>query len=159
MAESRGRERWWTFGGLKANATLGSLLRKNGFTPLATDSLSISLASDRGTSSVAAILEQARRNELEAEDLEFFARDPAAIESLKFWFCLPPTLGESILQARWKDAEAVAAVLASPIAVVRGEAPEAQSDASRAPAAPREPAVGSVGKAEDMSNRSDLGHR
>jgi ATP-dependent helicase Lhr and Lhr-like helicase len=108
---------WWTFAGLRANATLTDSLRNipaAGF-----DNLCIRF--DRGIPLEA--LEKSITNLREhppkfapVADLE------RAIDQLKFSTCLPRQLAERMLAVRLADPDAVAGILAQPLRVVAGSA-------------------------------------
>lgn len=112
LRESEKRHRWWTFAGLKANASLSERLRAAGLTVVAKNNLSLALAGE----SVALPLRDA---------LVALAQDPhplalqeapvGARASLKFAFAVPPDLTHQTLRQRWSDPDAVQRVVREPV--------------------------------------------
>lgn len=106
--------RWWTFAGLRANATLATALGRLVADGMAHDNLWVAL--DPGVD--ASALEAWRLHAVDG-GLRDAPVEPAAIEGLKFNECLPTPLAERMLATRLRDPDAVEAVLAAPITVVR----------------------------------------
>ncbi len=102
-----GRARWWTFAGLKANATLADHLARNGCPILGRDNLAITLDVTQGMP----LLEALRPSPEEAERLTPQSLADDALESLKFGFCTPEDLCIESLRARLADPAAVRAIL------------------------------------------------
>lgn len=101
------RTRWWTFAGLKANATLADHLNAKGCPVASRDNLSLTFETLAG---VLPLQENLPTPE-EAESLRptSLARD--ALESLKFAFCTPKELCMEALGRRLGDAKGVVGVV------------------------------------------------
>lgn len=106
-----GRNRWWTFGGLRANSTLADHLAGAGCRVLNRDNFSITLDSSASARSIGALLP----NPEQAKTLRpaSLARD--AVEALKFAFCTPQDLCLSALSQRLADPKAVASIVSIPL--------------------------------------------
>jgi ATP-dependent Lhr-like helicase len=101
--------RWWTFAGMRANATLAEHLGR--LTAVgAVDNFSLPL------------VPTASSNDIERARAELRGRIPlappipdGATDGLKFWACLPPAFAERTLRSRLGDADAVKACLEEPV--------------------------------------------
>lgn len=106
-----GRARWWTFGGLKANAALADHLKAGGCQVLSRDNLCLTFDATMGLPEL--------RNHLpgpsEADALRPASLAEEALESLKFAFCTPPDLAIGTLSLRLSDPLATARIAAMPI--------------------------------------------
>jgi ATP-dependent Lhr-like helicase len=105
------RARWWTFGGLKANAALADHLTSKGCAVLSRDNLALTVDITAGLPLLQSLLptpDEAAR--LHPESL---AED--ALESLKFSFCTPRLLCLAALRHRFSDPTGTTAVVALPI--------------------------------------------
>ncbi|HEY0513778.1 MAG TPA: DEAD/DEAH box helicase [Thermoanaerobaculia bacterium] len=113
---SIGRARWWTFAGLKANATLADHLQAAGCPVLSRDNLTLTLDATAGLPLLHTFLPTPE----EAATLhpESLAED--ALESLKFAFCTPQELCLETLRTRLGDAPAVAATVRGTVIVAEG---------------------------------------
>jgi ATP-dependent helicase Lhr and Lhr-like helicase len=103
--------RWWTFGGLHANAALAARL-KTTHVPAVPNNLSIRLGDKRSTVDIEAAVRALR--DVSAETLwpEVSAK---ALEGLKFSACLPPDLATRVLQTRMTDFPGIRKVLSEPV--------------------------------------------
>jgi ATP-dependent Lhr-like helicase len=102
--------RWWTFAGLRANATLAEHLGRLSAAGVV-DNFSVPIV----PSATADTLERARAKLRSTLPLDPPIPDGAA-EGLKFGGCLPPELMARRLRSRLADPETVAACLTEPIA-------------------------------------------
>lgn len=107
--------RWWTFGGLYANAAIASRLKTERGYAVAPNNLSIKIAGERSDSAIVNAIHTIR-----ALDAETFVPEVTqkALEGLKFSACLPPELASRVLQRRMADSDAVRRVLAEPAQLV-----------------------------------------
>ena len=103
---SAGRTRWWTFAGLKANATLADHLTAAGSPVASPDNLAITFDTPAG----AIPLEERLPKPVEAGALQPRSLALDALESLKFAFCTPQALCLTTLTRRLADPEGTAAV-------------------------------------------------
>jgi len=106
---------WWTFAGTKANAALKAALQGLVTGPLDADALSIRLPDGLP-------LEEAERaiatvRAMQPTDV-LPNIDPAAVEGLKFFECLPPGMAVDVLRVRLADLPAVTAVMKEPARTV-----------------------------------------
>jgi len=107
---------WWTFAGLRANASLAPALSQATESQVAHESFSLTfephVAVDR--------IEAAIRSLLGQRDADLLPTiDARALESLKFVECLPEDLAVGILQRRLRDELAVGRVLGEGVRAVR----------------------------------------
>lgn len=108
---SIGRVRWWTFGGLKANATLADHLKAAGCSVLSRDNLCITLDATAGIPRLQDLLPQPEP----AAALRPESLADHALESLKFAFCTPKYLCLDALSSRLADPLSVVAIVSAPI--------------------------------------------
>jgi len=111
---SSGKARWWTFGGLRANAALADHLTSMGCPVLSRDNLALTFDSSAGLTTLQRYLPTV--NEAEALRPTSLAAD--ALESLKFAFCTPRNLCLAALSRRLSDPHGVALTVSLPIAVI-----------------------------------------
>ncbi|HYG63503.1 MAG TPA: DEAD/DEAH box helicase [Thermoanaerobaculia bacterium] len=112
-----GRAHWWTFAGLKANATLADHLAGRGVSVLSRDNLSITLGISEGLPPLQELLPVPS----EAAQLRPASLVADAMESLKFAFCTPRDLCFTALSRRLADPQGVAATVAVPVVQVQGD--------------------------------------
>jgi ATP-dependent Lhr-like helicase len=107
--------RWWTFGGLYANAAIASRLKAERGYAVAPNNLAIKIAGERSDSAIVNAIHAIR-----ALDAETFVPEVTqkALEGLKFSACLPPELASRVLQRRMADSDAVRRVLAEPAQLI-----------------------------------------
>lgn len=106
-----GRVRWWTFGGLKANATLADALKAAGCPVLSRDNLALSLDASAGIPPLRSLLPTLGT----IKDLRPASLAEDALESLKFADCTPRDLCFAALSQRLADPSGAAGIVASPI--------------------------------------------
>lgn len=107
VRETPGRARWWTFGGLCANATLADALERAGQHTTGRDNLSIRLDVTAGMPDLRALLPAPSA----AMTLRPDGLAEGAIDSLKFAFCTPRELCLESLRERLADQDGVREVL------------------------------------------------
>jgi ATP-dependent helicase Lhr and Lhr-like helicase len=112
---SDGHMRWWTFGGLSANAALATWLRERTAQAVAPNNLAIKLGSGVLDSGLEGLLRELR--DVPAETLLPQVSDDA-VDGLKFTACLPKELARQVLQMRMMDVPAVERVQAEPVGFV-----------------------------------------
>lgn len=103
------RTMWWTFGGLKANASLAAALKMDGGAVPRFDNYFVELPWALG------LLETERR--LKAVDLTPSAERHPFIDlpgKVKFWECVPGDLRPHFIKSRFTDAEAAVKILGEP---------------------------------------------
>jgi ATP-dependent helicase Lhr and Lhr-like helicase len=96
---SSSRARWWTFGGLKANAALADHLGKEGCAVLSRDNLALTLDVTAGLPRLQSLLPTPEQ----AAHLHPTSLAAEALESLKFAFCTPKALCLAALRQRLSD--------------------------------------------------------
>lgn len=106
-----GRVRWWTFGGLKANATLADALKAAGCPVLSRDNLALSLDASAGIPPLRSLLPTLGT----IKDLRPASLAEDALESLKFADCTPHDLCFAALSQRLADPSGAADIVAKPI--------------------------------------------
>lgn len=118
VADDDGRLRWWTFGGLRANAVLTAAL--GDVAPELLDQwtfsiMNVSLRSDASASAVAAAL-RAARNAF-GDDLAGVIPPVTeqAVKKLKFSELLPPMLAYETLAARGADYHGAIRISSAPV--------------------------------------------
>jgi ATP-dependent Lhr-like helicase len=104
-----GRVRWWTFGGLHANAPIAAGLRDLGGRTGRVDNFSIALEGELPEGWLDVL-----RTRAEAGDLRSRV-DERAVRGLKFNQCLPSEVAGRVLSARMTDGAAIGEVLALPV--------------------------------------------
>lgn len=104
LTEPDGRQRWWTFAGLNANAALAEEFRRKGFPVRRVDNLCISFEAPIDPGAI--------------EELKHVPRDTLrspvnerALEGLKFSNCLPDDLARKELTLRLTDVASITRVL------------------------------------------------
>ncbi len=110
---SLGRARWWTFAGLKANASLADHLKTVGCPVLSRDNLCLTLDATGGMP----LLQRHLPSPAEAAALRPASLAEEALESLKFAFCTPSELAFASLSTRLADPDATARIAAAPVIV------------------------------------------
>lgn len=103
-----GRVRWWTFGGLHANAPLAAGLRSLGVATGRVDNFGIGIEGALPTDWFEALRRRAEDGELRSPV------DERAVAGLKFNQCLPSDIAERVLSKRMTDEAAIRALLAQP---------------------------------------------
>jgi len=110
VTDHRGRVRWWTFAGLRANATLATALRSEGIGVSSFDDLSIRAEEGVSADTIAdAALSSSSTPTARVE------APRGAAEGLKFAQALPPSLAGEVISHRLEDPIAAAVVRAEPI--------------------------------------------
>jgi ATP-dependent Lhr-like helicase len=107
--------RWWTFGGLYANAAIAARLTEEHRYAVAPNNLAIKIGGEPSDSAIVNAIQAIRA--LDAEKLVPNVTTKA-LEGLKFSACLPPDLATRVLQLRMTDSDAVRRVLAEPAQLV-----------------------------------------
>ena len=107
--------RWWTFGGLYANAAIASRLKAERGYAVAPNNLAIKIAGESSDSAIVNAIHAIRSLDAERLVPEVTTK---ALEGLKFSECLPPELATRVLQRRMGDSNAVRRVLAVPAQLV-----------------------------------------
>lgn len=95
---------WWTFAGVRANASLANALAPHVHDSVKHDDFSVSLPGDRSSESLMDAINTVRAGQL--EDYRP-AIDEEAIAGLKFSECLPATLATEMIQRRMSDCDAL----------------------------------------------------
>ncbi|MBA2558138.1 MAG: ATP-dependent helicase, partial [Chloroflexi bacterium] len=113
--------RWWTFGGLHANAALAACLKSQHGYVAGPNNLAIRLSGESPTTEVEAAIRAMREMPAEAFVPEVSA---TALEGLKFTACLPEELARRVLQMRMMDVAGVERVLGEPVRWVARTMPE-----------------------------------
>jgi ATP-dependent Lhr-like helicase len=93
-----GRRKWWTFGGLKANASLAAMLRKNGGIVTRFDNYFVEILGASGPIETERLLEEIRMNDVSGE-----SADVVPPGKIKFWECLPDDLRAQFIRSRFAD--------------------------------------------------------
>jgi ATP-dependent Lhr-like helicase len=107
-----GEVHWWTFGGGRANASLGHQIARNLGCVMTWDNFAVRLRGSFDTDMLEAALGSLRLSRTE----EIFpAVNEEAVGGLKFSECLPPDRAAAVVQARLSDSTGVAQVLREPI--------------------------------------------
>lgn len=115
VRETGARLKWWTFGGLLANAALARGFEGLTGRKAVADNFALSLPGDAGTDAVVDVLQRLR--ERDPTTLAPLISDQA-LDELKFSACLPPALARRTLEARVHRPEVVAHLLSQPLRVV-----------------------------------------
>ncbi|QDU98795.1 DEAD/DEAH box helicase [Lignipirellula cremea] len=103
-----GQVEWWTFGGIRANATLAQVLAIETSSKVGHDSFTLTFESAVKLQDVESAIEAIRQCDV-AEMRP--AVDEAAIEGLKFSECLPVDLAKEMLERRLQESETTRRVL------------------------------------------------
>lgn len=119
VQETRSRTRWWTFAGLRANATLGDHMKAQGAPVIGRDNLGLNLDVAPQAKRLQKAIQTARASE---EDLLPLSLAAEAAETMKFHFCVPQELLLTCLRRRLADPRAVRAALRSDPVVVQPSA-------------------------------------
>jgi ATP-dependent Lhr-like helicase len=112
VEEAPGLTRWWTFGGMLANAAIAPYLRRRGLNIGSVDNLGINLESPGDLPRLRTVLAGTSANDIAA------MRSPVSeetVDKLKFSVCLPRDLAVRMLETRLTDHEAVRRVLCEPV--------------------------------------------
>jgi ATP-dependent Lhr-like helicase len=112
VTERDGRVRWWTFGGLHANAALAAGLRALGATTARLDNFSIGLEGDVPSPMFGDLRARAEAGTL------WSPVDERAVAGLKFNECLPSDVAVRMLSHRTTDRDGIRRVLDQPLARV-----------------------------------------
>jgi ATP-dependent helicase Lhr and Lhr-like helicase len=107
------RRRWWTFAGLKANASLAAMLRKNDGVVPRFDNYFVEILGASGLVETQQLLEAVRVNGKWGESTD---TDPPG--KIKFWECLPDGLRAQFIRSRFTDVESAKKLLAEPISIL-----------------------------------------
>jgi ATP-dependent Lhr-like helicase len=108
-----GRARWWTFGGLRANAALADYLTARGCAVVSRENLSLTFDASAGLP----LLQSLLPTPAEAEALRPVSLAAAALETLKFSFCTPQDLCLTALSRRFADPRGGRAIVAERVGV------------------------------------------
>ncbi len=113
----RGGEKptWWTFAGLRANASLADYLTRKGVEVRSRNNFLLTLDPSSSLEGLLPALAAARE---EGGNVLPFSLATEAASDLKFADCMPPELAVATLQARLADPDAVAVVAGEPIHAV-----------------------------------------
>lgn len=103
VRDGRGRVRWWTFAGWKANLQLAQLVEPLRTEVAALDDLTIALDPSATSAAVGRILQE---GSADRGLVPWVAAD--AVDGLKFSDCLPPALAKEVIARRLIDPESVA---------------------------------------------------
>ena len=104
-----GRRKWWTFGGLKANASLAAMLRKNGGVVTRFDNYFVEILGASGPIETERLLEEICMNDVSGESAGVVP--PGKI---KFWECLPDDLRAQFIRSRFADVESAKMLCSEP---------------------------------------------
>jgi ATP-dependent Lhr-like helicase len=104
-----GRTKWWTFGGLMANAALANMITREGGSVSQFDNYFVEIESSGPLQSVKALVEAISPSQVEE-------LSPAINPSIriKFWECLPKKYQEKFIEARFVDRVRALEVLSEP---------------------------------------------
>lgn len=105
---------WWTFGGIKANTCMANRLRELTGGRVVAESLTVSWDENLDQAATHAVVACSQ-----SDDATGWQWDEEAETALKFAEMLPQEVSRRILAARIHDAEALAAVRAKPIRIIR----------------------------------------
>ncbi len=103
------RAKWWTFGGLMANAALADMITRKGGSVPQFDNYFVEIDSSGSTQSVRGLVEAINPSEVGESS-------PATAPSIriKFWECLPKESKERFIEARFVDRVRALEVLSEP---------------------------------------------
>jgi ATP-dependent helicase Lhr and Lhr-like helicase len=107
--ERNDRRRWWTFGGLKANASLAAMLQRHEGVIPRFDNYSVDILGTSGMMETEKLLEGVRGSDAWEEAA---VADPPG--KIKFWECLPSGLRAHFIKSRFTDADGGKKVLSQP---------------------------------------------
>ena len=107
--ERNDRRRWWTFAGLKANASLAAMLQRHEGVIPRFDNYFVEILDTSGMMETEKLLEGVRGSD--AWEGVAVADPPGKI---KFWECLPPGLRAHFIRSRFTDTHGGKKVLAEP---------------------------------------------
>jgi ATP-dependent helicase Lhr and Lhr-like helicase len=107
--------KWWTFGGLNANASLAAWLKQQRSFGGVPNNLSIRLSGDQATGEVESAIRELRGTPPETLRPEVSDK---ALDGLKFTACLPEGLARQVMQMRMTDVRGSEAVLGEPVRFV-----------------------------------------
>jgi ATP-dependent Lhr-like helicase len=110
------RAGWWTFAGLRANASLSDFLTRKGKKVYSRTNFAVSMDPSVDPAQLRAALEEAKAEESGVVPTSLATE---SLASLKFADCMPAELALATLQARLADPEAVSRVVAEPVLAVR----------------------------------------
>lgn len=113
VRDADGECRWWTFAGVRANVALAHAVGDLAQSKQVRDNLAIPLAGTVTADDLRQALAGCKAEELGVPV------NQQAIDELKFRQCLPESLATAMLEARSRDAEALAVVLGEPVRDVR----------------------------------------
>lgn len=110
-----GETEWWTFGGVRANASIARQLSQTAHCRVDHDSFLLSFESSAKLQDVENAIQLVTQLEIDNMAPEI---DDAAIDGLKFAECLPNDLAVEMLERRLQDLAAIQSVLAEPVEYV-----------------------------------------
>ncbi|MGH9161471.1 MAG: DEAD/DEAH box helicase [Vicinamibacteraceae bacterium] len=111
VQDPKGHLRWWTFGGLHANAGIAAKLKRIHGLAVSPSNLALRLGSYASIAAVTQAIDEVRQSPV--EELVPDITDKA-LEGLKFVACVPKELATQLLQIRMMDVVAAEHVLAEP---------------------------------------------
>jgi ATP-dependent Lhr-like helicase len=97
--DDRGAQKWWTFGGLKANASLASMLMRDGVLPRF-DNYFVEILRASGIAETEGLLRAAQEINTPVGSA---TGDPPS--RIKFWECIPDELRKKFVSSRFFDTE------------------------------------------------------
>jgi ATP-dependent Lhr-like helicase len=107
ISDDRGRTRWWTFAGWKANLGLARAVADLRRDVAAVNDLTIALAPRTTPADLSEVLRSLGPDEIDLAP--WITRE--AVEGLKFSECLPPDMAVDVIRRRLQDPESVARAL------------------------------------------------
>lgn len=107
VTDARGRARWWTFAGWRANLRLGRAAADLRRGVAAIDGLAVALDPDTSLEQLGTAISEAARRSIDPTSLVAIE----AVEGLKFSECLPPHLAAEVVARRLADPESTARAL------------------------------------------------
>lgn len=116
VVDDEGKAKWWTFGGLLANAALAERLTRDGLRAGQADNFGIPVEAVAPGTTVEQVLSGLRGTN--PDDVVTPVAD-GAVDDLKFSQCLPRALATRMLQRRMTDAGAIRSVLSERVEFVR----------------------------------------
>lgn len=106
--DTGGAQKWWTFGGLKANASLASMLMRDGVLPRF-DNYFVEILRASGIAETEGLLQAAHEMNTPVGSA---TSDPPS--RIKFWQCIPVELRKKFVSARFFDTEVAKKLLSEP---------------------------------------------